>query len=190
MKMKTLAAALLAAGGLVAGAAQANTQGLVAVSANAVSPGSTGVAEIRLQVPKMIQLQVLSDLRTVAASNELPGSDLVYDGTNPVTGNVDVCVWAKSNLAGDYTLTASGSGAGGAFTLANGADTVPYTLRIGATALTAGTGVARTTAAHNAGACAAATFSLTVDITAATIDANADLAGNFDGTLSLNVVTP
>lgn len=187
MKLKVVVASAMAVGGLVVGAAQASSDGVVnATTASTV--GSTGAADIRLIVPSIIQLQVLGDLRT---STALAGDDLTYDGTSDVAGNVSVCVWAKSNSTGDYSLTATGSGAGSAFTLSDGTNAIPYSVSTTADgALTSGSAVSRTTAAHNPGACAGSAFNIAIDILAADIDASADQAGNYDGVLSMNVVTP
>jgi len=169
----------------VAGSAYAVTAGgNVEVGTNAQAPnGSTGTADINLVVPPMIQIMVLGDLNTASA---VTGDDLVYDGTKDVTGNVSVCVWAKST-GGAYTLSAS-SGTG--FNLTGGTDSIPYAVTApGAVDLTAGT-AARTTTAKNPAGCNATAFNIAIDVLAADIDAQAGDAGTYSDTLSLNVVTP
>lgn len=44
-----------------------------------------------------------------------------------------LCVYSKSPPANNYSITASGSGAGGAFLLASGSSTLPYELQWSAT---------------------------------------------------------
>jgi hypothetical protein len=108
-----------------------------------------------------------------------------------------VCVWSNASTKG-YNVTASGSGAGNAFTLANGALTVPYSVewaassgQISGTALTAGsafTGLTSTATSASCSSGAASTASLIVKM--ATTDLQGMQAATaYTGTLTL-VVAP
>lgn len=63
----------------------------------------------------------ITDLNDLTLTNWLQG-----DGA--VTLTDDLCVYA-TGINGGYTVTATGSGAGGAFTLASGPNTITYTVR-------------------------------------------------------------
>lgn len=95
---------------------------------------STGSVAISASVPNRIQLTGLSD---VSFANQ--------DPTIAAAKAQNVCIWSNTSTKG-YNVTATGSGTGSAFTLANGALTVPYSVEWGAasgqtsgSALTSGT---------------------------------------------------
>jgi hypothetical protein len=98
---------------------------------------STGSVTISASVPNRIQLTGLND---VTFTNQDP---------NVAAANAqNVCVWSNSATRG-YYVTATGSGAASAFTLANGAATVPYTVEwAGTSAQTSGTALSASTALH------------------------------------------
>jgi hypothetical protein len=50
-----------------------------------------------------------------------------FDGLNDLEGGDQFCIYSN-NGSGAYTVTASGQGAGGAFTVSTGADTIPLAL--------------------------------------------------------------
>ena len=88
-------------------AADAATQGTLGTT-------STGSVSVSVSVPNRVQLSGLTD---VAFLNQDP-SVAALNAQN-------VCVWSNTSTRG-YNIDASGSGSGCAFTLANGALTVPY----------------------------------------------------------------
>jgi hypothetical protein len=75
-------------------------------------------------------------------------ADVAFGTVNPAldqTSSENLCAFSNSNTNG-YSVTAIGNGAGGAFTLDSGSDTLPYEVRwagasgqANGTALTAGT---------------------------------------------------
>ena len=161
------------------------------VNAHAATQGtlgttSTGSIEISASVANRARITGLSD---VAFVNQDPAT--------AAASAQNVCVWSNTSTSA-YTITASGSGAGSAFTLANGASTVPYSVEWNAasgqtsgTALAAGTasGSLLSTATHQT--CTSgpsSSASLIVRIAAADL-ATMPAATSYTGTLTL-LVTP
>jgi len=110
-----------------AGIANASTQGTLGST-------STGSVSISASVPSRVRISGLSD---VAFTNVDPSVD--------ASNAQNVCVWSNTATKG-YRVTATGSGTANAFTLANGALTVPYSVEWSASsgqtagaALTSGT---------------------------------------------------
>jgi hypothetical protein len=105
----------------------------------------------------------------------------------------DVCAFSSSNTSG-YSVTASGDGAGGAFTL-GGPAPLPYEVRwsgsanqTNGTALTAGavtSGFASSASQQTCNSGPAASASLTVIIRAAVL--GSALAGSYSGTLQVTI---
>lgn len=124
----TLAAGLAAAL-LVAEPAFASTQGSFGAT-------STGSLNINASVPGRVRISGLSDVSFANADPSANASDAQ-----------NVCVWSNTSTRG-YNITATGSGSGGAFTLASGAlPVVPYTVEwAGSSGQTSGTSLAATTA--------------------------------------------
>jgi hypothetical protein len=77
---------------------------------------STGIVNISASVPNRTRITGLSD---VSFANQ--------DPSVAASNAQNVCVWSNTATRG-YTITASGSGASSAFTLSNGASTVPYSV--------------------------------------------------------------
>ena len=169
-------AAMLAMLGSGAGAA---TQGTLGTT-------STGSVTINASVPNRIQLTGLSD---VAFTNQ--------DPSVAASNAQNVCVWSNSSTNG-YYVTATGSGAGSAFTLASGASTVPYSVEwAGSSGQTSGTALTASTALHGLTSTAtnpvcasgpASSASLIVKISPANLQAM-QAATTYTGTLTL-VVAP
>jgi hypothetical protein len=91
---------------------------------------SQGTVNINASVPSRVRLSKLTD---VSLLNQDPGSDAL--------ANQDVCVWSNTVSSG-YSITATGNGAGNAFTLASGSETVPYAVEwAGTSGQTSGTGL-------------------------------------------------
>ena len=94
---------------LAATSAQAATQGTLGAT-------STGTVTITASVPNRARITGLTD---IAFTNQDPNS--------AASNAQDVCVWSNTATR-NYTVTATGNGAASAFTLANGALTVPYSV--------------------------------------------------------------
>ena len=171
--------ALCVAAMLVDGAAVAATQG-------SLGSTSTGSISIGASVPNRVQLSGLSD---VNFTNQDPAT-AAFSAQN-------VCVWSNTSTKG-YNVMASGSGTASAFTLANGALTVPYSVEWSQTSgQTSGTALGVSTAltgqkstATNA-LCASgpsSTASLIVKMSTASLQ-SMQAATTYTGTLTL-VVAP
>lgn len=170
----------LAAAMLLAEPAMASTQG-------SFGSTSTGSVTINASVPGRVRISGLSD---VTFSNADPSAD--------ASNAQNVCVWSNTSTRG-YTITATGSGAANAFTLASGAlPDVPYTVEWAAssgqtsgTSLAAGTTLAGQTSTATNQDCSAgpsASASLVVSIGSSTLQSMT--AGvTYNGTLTL-VVAP
>jgi hypothetical protein len=170
----------LAASALLAEPALASTQG-------SFGSTSTGSVTINASVPGRVRISGLSD---VTFSN--------VDPSAAASNAQNVCVWSNTNTRG-YTVTATGSGAANAFTLASAAlPAVPYTVewasssgQSSGTALTAGTtlsGQTSTAITSDCSAGPAASASLVVSIGSSTLQSMT--AGvTYNGTLTL-VVAP
>ena len=136
---------------------------------------------------------------TVANSVQITGlTDITFSNQNPTVAaaaNESVCVWSNTSTKG-YNIKATGSGSSNAFTLANGGNTVPYTVQWAATTgqtsgtlLTSGTALtSQTTTAVNP-TCSSApttTASLIIGITSANLLTMTGSA-TYTGTLNLLV---
>ena len=78
---------------------------------------STGSVSINASVPNRIELTGLTD---VAFTNQ--------DPSVAASNAQNVCVWSNTSTKG-YYVTATGQRHGSAFTLTNGATTVPYSVQ-------------------------------------------------------------
>lgn len=172
--------AALAASMLVAGPALASTQGSFGAT-------STGSVTINASVPGRVRISGLSD---VTFSNVDPSAN--------ASNAQNVCVWSNTSTRG-YTITASGSGAANAFTLASGAlPAVPYTVQwasssgqTSGTSLTAGAALAgQTSSATNSDCSAGPTASASLVVSMGSSTLQSMTAGvTYNGTLTL-VVAP
>ena len=166
------------AAGLASGPAAAATQGTAGAT-------STGSIAISASVPNRARITGLTDV----AFNQDPGT--------AASSAQDVCVWSNTATKA-YTITATGSGAGSAFTLSDGATTVPYSVEWAATsgqtsgaALASGTASASlTSAAANQTCSSAPTSTASLIVRIGTTDLSTMSAGStYTGTLTL-LVTP
>jgi len=160
--------------------AAASTQGTFGAT-------STGSVTINASVPGRVRISGLSDVTFASVDPSLDATDAQ-----------NVCVWSNTSTRG-YSITATGSGSGGAFTLASGAlPAVPYAVEWApSSGQTSGTSLAATTAltgqtstAINSDCTAgpSASASLVVSIGSATLQSMS--AGvTYNGTLTL-VVAP
>lgn len=174
------AAAALSASVLLAEPALASTQG-------SFGSTSTGSVTINASVPGRVRISGLNDVTFSNADPSVAASNAQ-----------NVCVWSNTSTRG-YTITASGSGAASAFTLASGAlPVVPYTVewagssgQTSGTSLTAGTTLTGQTSSATNSDCSAgpsASASLVVSIGSSTLQSMT--AGvTYNGTLTL-VVAP
>ena len=162
---------------LLAAPAAASTQGSFGAT-------STGSLTINASVPGRVRISGLND---VAFSNVDPSVN--------ATDAQNVCVWSNTSTQG-YRLTATGSGASNAFTLANAALTVPYTVewsgssgQTSGTALTAGSALTGLTSSATNSNCASgpsASASLIVKIGASSLQ-TMNASTSYTGTLTLLV---
>lgn len=163
----------------------------IATVASAASQGSlgstsTGTVSVSASVPNRVSLTGLTD---VAFTNQDPAS--------AASSPQNVCVWSNTSTKG-YHITASGSGTSGAFTLASGTLTVPYSVewagtsgQTTGTALTSGTALTGLKSTAVDPACStgpSTTASLIVGIAAADLQ-TMQAATSYTGTLTL-VVAP
>lgn len=177
-KTRKLLLATVAAGACLAGTMTAAT----AATDGTVGPNSTGTLLITAEVPNLVRITGLTDL------------DLgIWDGVNPMSGNDDACVWTTT---GGYNITATGSGAAGAFTLASGGNILAYTVQWDDTAgqttgtgLTSGNALAGQTSAATSTTCAVSGLNSSVIVNISNADLATAPAGTYTGTLTL-VVAP
>lgn len=177
-RFRRLSAVCMAAT-LAHGTAFAATQG-------SLGSTSTGSISIGASVPNRVQLTGLTD---VSFTNQDPAT--------PASNAQNVCVWSNTSTKG-YNVTATGSGAASAFTLANGALTVPYSVewagtsgQSSGTALASGsalTGLTSTATSATCSAGASSSASLIVKISSANLQ-TMQAATSYTGTLTL-VVAP
>jgi len=164
---------------LTATPAMASTQGTLGTT-------STGSITISVSVANRAQITGLSD---VTFTN--------IDPATAASAAQNNCVWSNTATKG-YSITATGSGTSGAFTLANGPLTVPYSVQWSqtsgqstGTALTAGTaltGLATTAANPTCSTSPSTTSSLVVTISAPSLQSMVS-ATTYTGSLTL-LVTP
>jgi hypothetical protein len=160
--------------------------GAFAASQGTLASTSTGSVSISASVPNRIQLTGLTD---VAFTNQ--------DPSTAASNAQNVCVWANTSTKG-YNVTATGSGSSGAFTLANGTSTVPYSVQwsgssgaASGSALAAGTaltGLLSTATNPTCSAGPASSASLIVNLSATDLQ-SMQAATSYTGTLTL-VVAP
>jgi hypothetical protein len=164
MKKSSLKRALL--GGVLVAAIAAPA--FAATQGNISGTASTGTVTVTARIPKLVRISNLTDM-------SLPD----WDGTSNPSAFIDFCVWSTSRA---YKVTASGSGAGGVFSLAGqttSANTVAYTVAwrdqaSTTTALTAGTQLSGQSATVTSPTCnsgAANNTRVTVTIAASVLEA-------------------
>lgn len=173
----------LGAGIMVAALAQGTAFGATQGSLGATSTGSIAIGA---SVPNRIQISGLTD---VSFTNQDPAT--------PAANSQNVCVWSNTSTKG-YNVTATGSGAASAFTLANGAATVPYSIewagssgQASGTSLTTGSALTGLTSTATNATCSSgpgSSASLIVKISSANLQ-TMQAAATYTGTLTL-VVAP
>jgi hypothetical protein len=158
----------------------------LAASQGTLGTTSTGSVAIAASVPNRVQISGLAD---VSFANQ--------DPSVAASNAQNLCVWSNSSTKG-YNVTATGSGAANAFTLSNGAATVPYSVewagssgQSSGTALSAGTALTGLTSTATNPTCSAgpsSSASLVVKISSANLQ-SMPAATSYTGTLTL-VVAP
>lgn len=148
---------------------------------------STGSVIINASVPGRVRISGLSDVTFANANPSMAASNAQ-----------SVCVWSNTSTRG-YSITATGSGAASAFTLASGAlPVVPYTVewaptsgQTGGTPLAAGTALTgQTSTAINSDCSAGPSSSASLVISMGSPTLQSMTAGvTYNGTLTL-VVAP
>ena len=166
------------------------TEGFAAVQGT-LGATSTGSVNINVTKPARADINNLSDMTLASWVNGDAAPQLTED----------VCVYS-SKANGGYTIKATGSGTASAFTLANGANLLPYSVTwnsggVGAlantgTALTANvTSAGLTGASRDSSTCSGATPGMTARLVVGMTTANMDsiVDGIYAGTLTM-LVTP
>lgn len=186
MKLLGSPKVLAAKGFALAAMASASIAGAPAFAATQGSMGSTstGTVSITATVPNRALITSLADVSFANA-----------DPSAAVSNSQGPCVWSNTATR-KYTITASGSGTAGAFTLTDGTVVVPYSVSwansanaSSPSALTAGTATAALVASATNISCSAGVDStLKVGIAASDLQ-NMVATNSYQGTLTL-VVTP
>lgn len=101
---------------LLACASLMQTTPAFAATQGSIGATSQGTINIQASVPSRARISGLNDV-----------SFLNQDPTSDASSSQDVCVWSNTTTKA-YTITASGDGAAGAFTLTDGSGTVPYSV--------------------------------------------------------------
>jgi len=168
-----------AAKGLVAGgvAVMIAANGLAA-NDGIIGATSTGDLDITLTILDEVRISNLADITL----GTFVGADL--------SGNSPACVYRSGT--GNYQITADGSGALGAFTLTDGANTVPYTVNYddGAGSLPLASGVplpGQTGGDQGSDTCANTGNNGSIDVNVLAANMTALPAGAYAGTLTLTV---
>lgn len=156
--------------------------GALAATQGTVGATSTGSITITLSVAQRVRIGGLSDVSLAAVSPD-----------ETATAAQSVCVWSNTATRG-YSVTASGSGGGGAFVLASGAQSTRYDVAWNGSAgqgsgtrLAPGSPLAGQTSSAITPDCAAGpSASLTVSVEASELRA-AQAEATYLGTLNLLV---
>lgn len=147
--------------------AQAAVQG----SLGATSSGSFSITAV---LQDLVQVSSLDDLNLGT-----------YSGSGNLTGTEGFCVYR--NGTGAYTATLTGSGASNAFTIASGANTMPYTITYNGTAITTGgttaTQTGNSTLTDCGGDDVANNATIVVDIDSTVLQSRP--SGTYTGTLTI-----
>ncbi len=174
-KAAVSAAAALMIGGASVAPAYAATQG-------AVGSSSTGTSVISVVVSPLARITAIDDV-----------SFGTWSGSGALSATDDVCVWTTG---GAYSITATGGGTGGAFTLADGSNEVSYSVTwddvagsSSGTSLTAGSGLSGQTSSATSTDCTGGSMTATLGVSIAEGDLSGAPSGNYSGTLTL-VIAP
>ncbi len=75
---------------------------------------STGTADLEVEIDELMLISGMADLNFGT-----------WTGSGDLNQNENICVYTNQ-ASGNYTVTATGDGAGSAFTLTDGSNTLPY----------------------------------------------------------------
>lgn len=148
---------------------------------SAAQGGSTGNAVVSVTIPTMIVIRDMDDLTTE------------WDGASNIQLTDATCV-GMNHGGSNYGLTATGDGAGNAFTLSEtGGSTLPYAVSWSSTSTSATSGTSLTSGSSTSFSsgtaqglnCSSNNATLIVDIDSANLENAA--TGTYSGTLSVNV---
>lgn len=175
MKYSRLVKTSLFALGLSSAAVFAATQGSLGTT-------STGDLIINLDIDSLVRVNNLNDIDLGTFSG----------GAGDLSGADNFCIYR--NGAGNFNITMTGSGAGSAFTLTDGTNTLPYSVEFTNStpnAMTAGTLLAAQSGAFTANdTCdSGASDNVSVSVTVANGALASVPAGSYTGTLTM-VVAP
>jgi len=174
MKKIQLIRTSLVALGLISGSALAANQGTLGAT-------STGDLTITLDIASLVRVSNLNDINLGTFAG----------GGGGLAGTDTFCVYR--NGTGNYTINMTGDGAASAFTLANGANTVPYSVDFvnGATttAMSTGTALAGQTGANTVSDTCGGVDNVSVNISVSNGALSAAPAGTYSGVLTM-VVAP
>lgn len=138
-----------------------------------------GTLTLAITIPTIVRISNINDLVLGA-----------FDGINDLVNSDTVCIY--KNVGTTYSITATGNGAGGAFTLSSGPSVAPYSVtwqdNFGSLALTAGVKASNRGNAVSSGDCNGGTTNnatVTVRMTAPSL--RTVPAGTYTGVLTLRV---
>lgn len=155
-----------------------------AASDGTLGATSTGTSTITVTVPNLIRITGMADF-----------SFGTYSGSGDMDQNDNVCVYTNK-ASGTYRVTASGSGAGGAFSVASGADTLAYGVffndvsgTTGEQALTSGSALTGQSGANTTSQTCGGSDNANIHVRFLETNLTAAPAGSYTGTLTI-VVEP
>ena len=155
----------------------------IAATQGSLNPTSSGSFEVSLTIPERVQVTGLEDIDF----GTFVSGDFNYD--------YPICVYSNTPTA-RYGVTVTGDGAGGAYTLTNGTDTIPYVVYWNETAgttagemvLTAGTKLGnRSNANQQSYTCATGGDSANIHIWIQDADMRGVTNGTYTGTMTVLV---
>ncbi len=163
---------------VLAGLLAAATLNTYAATQGELGATSTGVLNISVGIGDSVRISNLQDISGT------------FDGTNDIVGSSAACVYR--NGTGNYNLSATGSGTGGAFELTDGTNTVPFSVSFndgnGAQALTTGVQLTGLSGADiMSPSCANTGDNGTIEVTITAADLSAVPGATYSGALTLLV---
>lgn len=158
-----------------------NIHSVFAATDGTLGATSQGTVNISLTIPQLVRISGLSDIALGTVTSA------------PATGNTTACIY--SNSAGNYSITATGSGTAGAFTVTDGTNNISYSSTwddgvAGATALTAGTALTGRQGASTTSVTCGGGSNSTFAITFSEADIAAAPQGNYTGVATLLISPP
>ena len=155
----------------------------IAATDGTLGTTSTFSYNVTITIPERVRISGLQD----AAFGAFGSSDTRI--------NDDVCIYSNTS-GGNYDVTATGSGAGNAFTIASGPNTVPYRLfwndvtgTVGQTELSAGTTLVGQTGADRTDTSCSGGNNANIDILIERASVEGNPNGTYTGVITL-VIEP